>query len=222
MSTQHHILANMIGPCNTADEAYRVLHYELEAQMNHYNHAKGGGILDALKLKQLQNQTQDPTWETAEHARGELVQFEAARTRVEAATERAEREIVFIKQVMAELEPHRKYRDLPLLDAFEACQAEEWALELVKRAKRFLLTNRTIPVDHFEAMTNHPWWDAYIMPQVSEYAQLAAENKLTLRYFVNDTPPFMLDLRARHLELNPAAPVLHLHAAPSEPALITA
>ena len=68
--------------------------------------------------------------------------------------------------LMAELEPQRKYKHLPLLEATEAAQPEEWALEFKHRAENYLLSIGTIPADQLEAMRKHPDFDAVILPHI--------------------------------------------------------
>lgn len=209
-NSNHHILTNMVGSCNTADEAYRVLYFELEAQEHAYQTAMAGRLKTQAERIKLDAKLKSEDQVELLLAKADEIQLKADVARVEGAIERAEQEIAFIKMVMAEIDQYRKYKDLPLLDAFQACQAEEWALELVKRAKRFLITMGTIPQDHFEAMLNHPWCDSYILPKINELTLLRQAGKLTLEQFVDNTPKFLAEVRANHLELNPAPKVMTL------------
>ena len=67
---------------------------------------------------------------------------------------------------MAELEPQRKFKHLPMLEANEAAQREEWLGELKERAENFLLTTGTIPHDHFHHMRCHPDFEKEIAPHI--------------------------------------------------------
>ena len=75
-------------------------------------------------------------------------------------------EYAYICSLMDELEPNRKYRDLPFLEANEAMQREEWLGELKTRAENFLLTAGTIPHDHLNTMRCHPDFEQEIVPHI--------------------------------------------------------
>lgn len=79
----------------------------------------------------------------------------------------AQNELDTINQIMAELEPLRKYKDLPLLDANEAAQRDEWLGELKCRAENFLLSQGTIPFDHLATMRQHPDFETEIAPHIN-------------------------------------------------------
>jgi hypothetical protein len=67
---------------------------------------------------------------------------------------------------MARIQPYRQYAHLPDAEAHEACQREEWRLELEARAQNYLLTAGTIPADHFATMRQHPDFSSHIMPAI--------------------------------------------------------
>ncbi len=97
----------------------------------------------------------------------------------------AKDELRDIEELMAALEPKRKYAYLPLLEAQEAAQEEEWLGELKKRAQNFMLTQGFIPHDHFNTMRCHPKWEEEIMPHLVSLramttSSLPYENKLAL------------------------------------------
>jgi len=75
-------------------------------------------------------------------------------------------ELATINQIMDELEPMRKYSHLPLLEATEACQQEEWLGELMTRAENFLVTQGSIPQDHLNTMRCHPDFNKVIAPHI--------------------------------------------------------
>ena len=94
------------------------------------------------------------------------IEFDAGEGMLEMALAGADKEIATIEGLMAELEPQRKYKHLPLLEATEAAQPEEWALEFKHRAENYLLSIGTIPADQLEAMRKHPDFDAVILPHI--------------------------------------------------------
>jgi hypothetical protein len=95
---------------------------------------------------------------------------------------------------MAELEPQRKYGHLPLLEATEAAQREEWLGEFKARIENYLLTQGAIPQDQLEAMRRHPDFEDAIVPHISNVlTSLAnAENKIDL---LKNSPNLLLTSR---------------------------
>jgi hypothetical protein len=87
---------------------------------------------------------------------------------------------------MAELEPQRKYANLPILEAAQAAQREEWLLEFQRRSENFLLSNGTIPEDHLNAMRNHPDFELKLVPFITEVAQKIATNKDKMALLTNN------------------------------------
>lgn len=112
-------------------------------------------------------------------ARADLMEWEAAEGLIELAIAGAEREIATIEGLMAELEPHRKFKHLPLLEATEAAQHDEWLGEFKERIENYLLSQGTIPEDQIAAMRAHPAFEKEIRPYMIEKAAslVLAENK---------------------------------------------
>lgn len=75
-------------------------------------------------------------------------------------------ELATINRLMSDLEPYRKYGHLSILEATEACQREEWRLELECRAENFLLSQGSIPWDHLNAMRSHPDFSTHIAQRI--------------------------------------------------------
>jgi hypothetical protein len=80
-------------------------------------------------------------------------------------------EIAAIEALMRDLEPLRKYKHLPVLEAGEMVQQEEWKLELMRRAENYLITQGTIPHDQLDAMRLHPEFKTALVPHIQLYAQ---------------------------------------------------
>ena len=78
----------------------------------------------------------------------------------------AKAELDTINKCIDRLQPLRKYSNLTDAEAHEACQAEEWKLELIFRAENFLLNGGVIPADHFAAMRQHPAFKDEILPAI--------------------------------------------------------
>lgn len=218
-NSNYYILTHMVGSVNTADEAYRVLHYDLEHIKHGYDYNIAGKKTVEANLREFDLRVQSGDYIDKLKAEAERGQLEADIQRTAGAIERTERQMAFMRELMTALEPMRKYGHLPLLDAFEACQAEEWALELLKRARNFLLTQHTIPTDHFEAMTQHPWFEQYIAPHIAYYLNANAAGTLS-QVITNSRPQFIQALQAQYPTLIASASIPALDLPPLPVALI--
>ena len=87
---------------------------------------------------------------------------------------------------MAELEPQRKYAHLPLLEASQAAQREEWLLEFKHRTENYLLSRGTIPEDQLQAMRSHPDFESSIVPFISDIVEKIATNKDKMNLLTNN------------------------------------
>lgn len=134
------------GACHTPDEAYR-------------------------KLRLLQEERKLALEQTKGRPRGDSFAGE-----VEAAcAAAAQSELDYIELLIQEILPQRKYKDLPDPLAFQMCQAEEWALELVFRAQNFLVSQGTIPADQLGIMRHHPAWESLIGPEIARMTHVIRE-----------------------------------------------
>ncbi len=67
-------------------------------------------------------------------------------------------ELEFIKDLIDEVQPRRKYKHLPDPEAHEAAQREEWKLELLHRCRLSVAAVGFIPADTLSAVYMHPDW----------------------------------------------------------------
>jgi len=88
----------------------------------------------------------------------------------------ARAELQFIRDCKARLEPHRLYAHLPLPEAHQAAQAEEWKLELIRRAENCMLTTGTIATDHYATMRLHPEFGTAIQPAIMQFRDMLQKN----------------------------------------------
>jgi hypothetical protein len=205
-NSNFHILTQMVGTRNTPDEAYRVLAFELEEQEHALSLEEANQLLRQQQRKELTRAAKSWWPFKRVKATAALMKLTGDECRVEGAAVRAEQEVAFIKQLMTEIAPHRRYSHLPDDEAFQACQAEEWAAEHLKRATRFLVCDHKIPENYLEAMTVHPWWESYLMPRIAELNGLHQAGELGIHHLAADRPAFLLALEASHPELTiPAA-----------------
>jgi hypothetical protein len=158
------------GSCHTPDGAWMVMYDQKR------------DIEDKLKHEDIQRLRREAKIEAAneiindEHSRkSEKLEAQAdileANAEVDTWTlniEAAKNELATINKIMAKLEPLRKYKDLPMLEANEAAQEEEWLRELQYRAENFMITQGTIPHDHFARMREHPKFKTDLLPHIKK------------------------------------------------------
>lgn len=169
-----HFIANN---CHTADVAWCVM-YEQKLDI----HLK----LEATRAKMLRRKARKieidralQSTDEAERLKAEadFVEWQSGEGLLEMAIKGAEMEIATIESIMEELQPQRKYAHLPVLEASQAAQREEWLGEFKRRCENFLLSNGTIPEDHLNAMRNHPDFETQIVPHVQDVVQAISSSK---------------------------------------------
>ena len=119
-------------------------------------------------------------WEKKE-AEAELLEVENALKYEKDLYEALMDELAFIQGKITEIEPLRKYKDLPLMQAHEASQREAWKIELIQRAENSLLTTGTISPDHFVTMRLHPDFLSEILPTIKEIQLLSKSEEGLLK-----------------------------------------
>lgn len=166
------IIHFIAGSCHTPDGAYAIL-CDLKDDR-----------ADALKMfesskfrvqaKRVRAKRMLASDDEAVRLEGEadLAEIEASAETVAKNVAAAQAELATIEKCMAALEPHRKYKHLPMPEAHQAAQAEEWKLELIRRAENCLLTTGTISTDQFATMRLHPEFASAIMPAIDEIKEL--------------------------------------------------
>lgn len=120
------------------------------------------------------------------NAQADLIEWQSGEGMLEMAILGAEQELATITSIMAELEPQRKYGHLPILEASQAAQREEWLLEFQRRTENFLLSKGTIPEDHLNAMRNHPDFEANIVPFITNVLQKISMDKDKMGLLTNN------------------------------------
>lgn len=148
-NSQFQIIYFILGTCHTADEAYR----------------KARELLEEREMA-LGAQNPNAVFDDSASGRNALN-----------CLEQCKRDIEFIKDAIARLEPHRKYGHLPDHEAFQLGQQEEWKLELKFRAENYLMSHGTIPADQLGAMRQHPEW-MEIQNHILETKNLIEQKKL--------------------------------------------
>jgi len=175
----------LAGSCYTPDGAWSLLYNQLVDMEQKLESAKAQDLrhqAKVLELNEIINSDTAKPWEKMT-AEADLIDAEAVKKLWLINLEGAKKEYNTIKSLMAELEPFRKYAHLPLLEATEASQREEWLGELKMRAENYLITMGSIPHDHFSTMRMHPDFETELVPhiaQMTEKLSLAVGTKESL------------------------------------------
>lgn len=165
-NTNFQIAYFIAGSCHTADAA----HVALVSQRQERDMA-----LQNVKVVELRQQaarlraeqkiaSKDPALEL--EGRADLLELDIAIAQQHDLIKAAEDELAFIDLCIEKIQPFRKYANLTDAETAEACQMEEWALELAYRAENYMLTQGTIPHDQFATMRQHPNFKNQLLPHI--------------------------------------------------------
>ena len=176
----------MANNCHTADVAWCLMYEQkLDIQIKLAN-TKAGILKRKAKRVEIDEGINSTDIVKQLNAQADLIEWESGEGLLEMAILGAEQEIATIESIMVELEPQRKYANLPILEAAQAAQREEWLLEFQRRSENFLLSSGTIPEDHLNAMRNHPDFEIKLVPFITEVAQKIATNKDKMALLTNN------------------------------------
>ena len=167
-NTNFQIAYFIAGKCHTPDAAYVELLNLREDREMALNTAKVNEIRkQAQHLKiQAKLNSKDPI-EVLE-GRAEQLELDNDELLGKKLVAAAEEELAFINECIDKIQPLRKYKHLSNTEAAEASQREEWLLEFQTRAENYLLTQGTIPTDHFSAMRQHPDFEKALLPHITQ------------------------------------------------------
>lgn len=168
----------LAGSCATPDGAWALL-YGQQIDMQQRCNAAHALV---LRHQALEARLRDAKPDSAEfyEAQADLKEAEMNAVIAGRNLEGAAAELATIERMMAQVEPHCEYRDLPLLNRLEACKRAEWAAELTRRAENMMLGNVLgIPFDHIDAMRQHPDFADKILPQMMQTASLIGQAQKT-------------------------------------------
>lgn len=164
------LLHFLVGDCKTADGAWMLMYgqkIDIEVKLRH---CEAQALRRDAKIAEAERIINSWFYSKAAkmNAQAEIIECTAGHSTWELNKQAALDELAFINEIMDKLEPHRKYKDLPLLEANEACQREEWLLELKARCENFLLSQGSIPADELRTMRSHPDFAAEIVPHIQQ------------------------------------------------------
>jgi hypothetical protein len=162
------ILYFLVGSCHTPDGAYSLLSDLKEDRQLALSQVKSEDLKKLATIKKNEAIINNPDSKDYEIllAKAELMDLDANKEITQKNIDAGYAELAFIQKCMDKLEPHRKYSHLPLPEAHQAMQQEEWKLELIERAENYLLTSGTIPHDQLSTMRQHPDFNEEITPAI--------------------------------------------------------
>ena len=149
-------------------------------------HTKASLLRRKAKLIEIEQELKSTDPVKQLNAQADLFEWEGSEGMLEMAILGAEQELATITSIMAELEPQRKYADLPILEAAQAAQREEWLLEFRRRTENYLLSIGTIPEDHLNAMRNHPDFESNLVPYITNVLQKISVDKDNIGLLTNN------------------------------------
>lgn len=172
----------MANNCHTADVAWCLMYEQRLDIMLKLEATRAKVFRRQAKKVEIDRALQSEDEVECLKAQAELIEWKSSEGLLEMAIKGAEQELATIDSIMSELEPQRKYGHLPVLEASQAAQREEWCLEFKRRTENYLLSVGTIPEDQLNAMRNHPDFEIEIVPYVQQVMHQisAAKDKLAV------------------------------------------
>jgi hypothetical protein len=189
-----HFLA---GSCFTPDGAWMLMYGQKIDRESVVKSCEAQKLRREAKIMEAQEVIDNPNASKADKLKAQADVIEADAHYYAWATnlEAAKMELATITKLMEELEPHRKYAHLPLLEANEAAQRDEWLGEFKNRVENFLFSTGTIPEDHLRAMRNHPDFQSELLPHIQGVMTKLAGAKNAIECLENHTEYFLEDKR---------------------------
>jgi len=176
----------MANNCHTADIAWCVMYEQkLDIQIK-LESTKAKLLRRKARLLEIERELESPDPIKQLNAQADLIEWQSGDGMIEMAILGAEQELATITSIMDELEPQRKYADLPILEAAQAAQREEWMLEFQRRTENYLLSIGTIPEDQLNAMRSHPDFESNLVPFITETINKIGVNKDKMGLLTNN------------------------------------
>lgn len=171
--------------CHTADAAWCIM-YEQRVDMRSKVIVTKAQLIrrEAERIKIERKLNSDDPYEQM-MGKADLLEWEGSFGALEIALKAAEDELATIEQIMAELEPKRKYGHLSVLEAASLSQKDEWLEEFKHRCENYLVSIGTIPEDQLAAMRKHPDFQEQIVPFVKQLAYKINEGQDKLQILTN-------------------------------------
>lgn len=156
----------LAGSCHTPDGAYALLCDLRQDRKDALALVRSSRLREQAKRLRAEDALTSPDPATRLEAEADLAEMDAHAETLALNIAAAEAELATINALIDRIQPHRRFAHLPDAEAHEAAQADEWRLELMRRAENYLITLQPIPADHFNAMRMHPAFKEHIAPHI--------------------------------------------------------
>jgi len=167
----------LAGSCKTPDAAWCLLYEQKISRESVLKTTESQQIKrDIMKIKAERLLESDDIIDQLE-GKSDLIELEASQHTFDMNREACRQEVETTTRLMDELEPLRKYGHLSVLEAAEAIQEEEWLLELKERCENFMITQGSIPHDHFHTMRCHPQFKTELAPFMALVHQQVSQSR---------------------------------------------
>lgn len=171
------ILHFLVGSCHTPDGAYALLCDLRDDRADALKQVEAARLREQAKIVRAERRIASDDEAERLEGQADLAEIEGHAETLAKNIAAAKAELAFIEDCVRRVQPYRRYAHLPDAEAHQACQREEWRLELEARAQNYLLTSGTIPADHFATMRQHPDFAAAIWPTIQHTKALMADGK---------------------------------------------
>jgi len=166
----------LAGSCHTPDGAYALLCDLRQDRKDALALVKSSSLREQAKRIRAERNLDSTDPATRLEAEADIAEMDAHAETLALNIAAAEAELATINALIERIQPHRVFAHLPDAQAHEAAQADEWRLELMRRAENYLLTQQPIPADQFNAMRMHPSFDADIAPHIDRVTYAIKSN----------------------------------------------
>jgi len=183
----------MAGSCFTPDGAWMLMYGQKIEREAVVKSCEAQKLRREAKIIEAQDVIDNPSSSKSDKlkAQADIIEAEAHYYTWATNLEAAQMELATITKLMEELEPHRKYAHLPLLEANEAAQRGEWLGEFKNRVENFLFSTGTIPEDHLRAMRNHPDFQNELLPHIVGTMKKLESQRNSIELLTNHAVPFL-------------------------------
>ena len=165
----------LAGSCHTPDAAYALLQDQRDDRDVAIKNVEASQLRSEAKKVKARAMIKSSDLATQLEGKADIAEIEAFSILEKKNIAAAKAELAFIDKCITAIHPHRKFRHLPDPEAHEACQQEEWKLELINRAENFMLTTGSIPPDEFNHMRMHPEFKTVIAPAIQSISKLISQ-----------------------------------------------
>lgn len=161
-----HFLA---GSCFTADAAYGLMCDLEDDRVMALNAAKVSSLRsEAMKLR-IDARIRSKDAADAIEAQADILEYELSQDLSNRNIAAAEAELKTIRDLKMQLEPLRRFAHLPLAQAHEAAQQEEWKLHLLYTAQNMMMSQGSISHDYIGTMRQHPEFESAMLPLIDTW-----------------------------------------------------